>query len=96
MISRITPILVVRQQMAPVVELFGKYSRVLSPGLNFKWPLIEAVAFNHSLKEQVLEIESQTAITRDNVKINIDGVLYFKIHDAFKASYSVVDPVKAL
>lgn len=51
MITRLSPIVVVRQQTAPVVEFFGKYNRVMQPGFNFKWPLFEAVAFDHSLKE---------------------------------------------
>jgi regulator of protease activity HflC (stomatin/prohibitin superfamily) len=61
----------------------------MTPGLNFKIPIIDDVAFMHSLKEQVLDIDSQSAITADNVKIKIDGVLYFKIIDPHKASYSV-------
>ena len=73
------PFVLVKQQTAPVMEVFGKYTRTLNPGLNFKIPIIEDVAFLHSLKEQVLDIDSQTAITKDNVKIKIDGVLYFKI-----------------
>ena len=79
MFSRWMPFVIVKQQTAPVMEVFGKYTRTLNPGLNFKIPVIEDVAFLHSLKEQVLDIDSQTAITKDNVKIKIDGVLYFKI-----------------
>lgn len=90
------PFVLVKQQTAPVMEVFGKYSRTLNPGLNFKIPVVEDVAFLHSLKEQVLDIDSQTAITKDNVKIKIDGVLYFKVQDPFKASYSVSEPIKAL
>ena len=86
----------VKQQSAPVMEMFGKYSRTLNPGFNWKLPVCETVAFYHSLKEQVLDIDSQTAITKDNVKIRIDGVLYFKIQDPQKASYEVAEPVKAL
>lgn len=88
--------MLVKQQTAPVMEVFGKYTRTLNPGLNFKIPVVEDVAFLHSLKEQVLDIDSQTAITKDNVKIKIDGVLYFKVQDPFKASYSVSEPIKAL
>jgi regulator of protease activity HflC (stomatin/prohibitin superfamily) len=64
--------------------------------MQFKWPLFEFISYHHSLKEQVHNIDSQTAITRDNVKIKIDGVLYFKITDPYKASYEVSLPVRAL
>lgn len=56
-------------------------------GLSFKIPIIDEVSYHHSLKEQVLDIDNQTAITQDNVKINISGVLYFRIKDPYKASY---------
>ena len=72
-----------------LVERFGKYVRPLQPGINFKIPFVELVAYHHSLKEQVLDIDSQTAITRDNVKVKIDGVLYYKISDPVKAAYEV-------
>jgi regulator of protease activity HflC (stomatin/prohibitin superfamily) len=70
-----------------VMERFGRYVKMLEPGLRFKIPIIDLIAYHHSLKEQVLDIASQTAITRDNVKININGVLYFTITDPYKASY---------
>ena len=61
--------------------------KILEPGINFKIPIIDKVAFKHSLKETVMNIDSQNAITRDNVKLKIDGVLYFRITDPEKASY---------
>ena len=79
----------VPQQTAMLLERFGYFARQLEPGFNFKIPLIDYVAYHHSLKEQVLDIDSQTAITRDNVKVKIDGVLYYKITDPVKASYEV-------
>lgn len=79
-----------------VIERFGKFVRFLEPGLKFKIPFVEIVAYHHSLKEQVLAIDSQTAITKDNVKIKIDGVLYFKITDPVKASYEVAQPIRAI
>ena len=90
------PFVMVPQRNVFVVESLGKYSRILESGLNFKIPLMEAVAYHHSLKEQVLAIDQQSAITRDNVKIKIDGVLYFQIKDAYKASYHVNEPIRAL
>ena len=79
----------VPQQTAMLLERFGYYKKTLEPGFNFKIPFIDYVAYHHSLKEQVLDIDSQTAITRDNVKIKIDGVLYYKVTDPLKASYEV-------
>jgi regulator of protease activity HflC (stomatin/prohibitin superfamily) len=79
-----------------VLERFGRFIKTLEPGLNFKIPVVDFVSYHHSLKEQVLAIDSQTAITKDNVKIKIDGVLYFKITDPYKASYEVSQPIRAL
>lgn len=72
-----------------IIERLGKFNRLVEPGLNFKVPLLDTVVYAHSLKEQVLEIDHQTAITRDNVKIAINGILYYKVVDAYKASYNV-------
>ena len=90
------PFVMVPQRHQYVVEYFGRYSRTLEAGLNFKWPFLETVAYDHSLKEQVLDIGQQYAITKDNVKIKIDGVLYFRISEAYRASYSVNRPIQAL
>lgn len=92
----LSPIVLVPQQHVMICERFGKFSRVMQPGIQFKWPFFDLVAYNHSLKEQVLGIDSQTAITKDNVKIKIDGVLYYKITDPYKASYEVNKPIGAL
>ena len=79
-----------------VVERFGKFSKILSPGLHFLIPLVDSRAYIHSLKEEVHQVHSQMAITKDNVTLHIDGVLYSKIEDPTKASYGVSDPVEAL
>jgi regulator of protease activity HflC (stomatin/prohibitin superfamily) len=92
----LSPFVLVPQQHIMIVERFGRYVRKLEPGFKFKIPLFESIAYHHSLKEQVLGIDSQTAITRDNVKIRIDGVMYFKITDPMKASYEVAQPIRAL
>ena len=86
----------VPQRYQYVVERNGRFSHMMEAGFNLKVPLYEMVAYKHSLKEQVLEVEQQQAITRDNVKIKIDGVLYYRIKDAHKASYSVNRPIHAL
>lgn len=86
-----TSIKFVPQNRAYVTERFGKYSRTLSAGLNFIVPFIEKVAYERSLKEQALDVPQQTAITRDNITLGIDGVLYLKVIDPYKASYGVED-----
>jgi regulator of protease activity HflC (stomatin/prohibitin superfamily) len=86
----------VPQQRAYVVERFGKFLEVLQPGLHFMIPFIDRVAYVHSLKEEAIPILSQQAITRDNVTIGIDGVLYVRVIDAYAASYGVEDPIFAV
>lgn len=85
-------VVVVPQQMAWVVERFGKFQMVLDPGLRFLIPLVHKVRYVFSLKEEALMVPSQSAVTRDNVSINIDGVLYVKVEDAYRAAYGVEDP----
>lgn len=86
----------VPQMEAWVVERMGRYHTILDPGLNFLIPLIDKVKYVQSLKEIAIDIPQQSAITKDNVAINIDGVLYLKIMDPFKASYGVEDPEFAI
>eukprot|EP01060_Flectonema_neradi_P026923 TRINITY_DN3655_c0_g1_i1.p1 TRINITY_DN3655_c0_g1~~TRINITY_DN3655_c0_g1_i1.p1 ORF type:complete len:394 (+),score=70.89 TRINITY_DN3655_c0_g1_i1:50-1231(+) len=76
-----------------VVERFGKYSKTLDSGLNILVPLIDRIAYVHSSKEQGHEIPNQSAITRDNVVVNIDGILFVRIVDAEKASYNIDNPI---
>lgn len=82
----------VPQQEAWVVEKFGQFKIVLQPGLNFIIPFIEWIAYKHSLKEEAIEIQPQGAISKDNVTLEIDGVLYLKVIDPHAASYGVEDP----
>ena len=82
----------VPQQSAWVVERLGRYNQTLIAGLNFIIPFVDKVAYRHSLKEHAVDIPSQTAITKDNVTLIIDGILYLKITDPKQASYGVTDP----
>lgn len=80
---------IVPAQMAYVVERLGKYSSTLQPGIHFLIPFIDRVQYKHSLKEKALNVPPQPCFTEDNVKIDIDGVLYFRVTDPKKASYGI-------
>jgi regulator of protease activity HflC (stomatin/prohibitin superfamily) len=80
---------VVPEAHALVVEELGKYKKTLGPGMHLVIPLIQRVAYKHELKEEVLDVHPQVCITQDNVQVTVDGVLYFKVVDAFKASYGI-------
>lgn len=87
---------IVPQQEAWVLENLGKFDRVLEPGLTIIIPIIQRVAYKHSLKEQAVDVHAQTAISNDNVTLSIDGVLYVKIIDPVAASYGVNNPYYAI
>ncbi len=80
---------IVPQNEAFIVERLGKYSSTLEAGFHILVPFIDRVAYKHSLKEFAIDIPSQQAITKDNVSLGIDGVLYMKIMDPKAASYGV-------
>jgi regulator of protease activity HflC (stomatin/prohibitin superfamily) len=82
-------VIFVREKYACMVHRFQRYNRMMKPGLNFKIPFIDSIEYVHDLREQVIEISSQVAVTKDNVALHIDGVLYIEIVDPEKASYNV-------
>ena len=81
----------VPQQQVWIVERMGRYRLSMQAGLNFLIPFIDNISYRHSLKEEAVVIPSQTAITKDNVTLIIDGILYLKITDPKQASYGVGD-----
>src|SRR5690554_580499 len=87
---------VVPQQSAYVVENLGKYSRTLQAGFHILIPFVERVAYKHSLKEIAIDIPEQVCITKDNVQVGVDGVLYLKVLQPELASYGVADYVFAI
>ncbi|XP_049762743.1 stomatin-like protein 2, mitochondrial [Schistocerca cancellata] len=91
-----TVIMFVPQQEAWIVERMGKFHRILEPGLNILLPIVDKVKYVQSLKEIAIDVPKQSAITSDNVTLNIDGVLYLRIIDAYLASYGVEDPEFAI
>jgi regulator of protease activity HflC (stomatin/prohibitin superfamily) len=70
----------------------GKFHKILEPGLNVLIPVLDKVKYVQSLKEIAIEIPQQGAITLDNVQVQLDGVLYLRVVDPYKASYGVDDP----
>ncbi len=87
---------IVPQQTAFVVERLGKYSRVLDAGLHILIPFVDNIRFRHNLKEIVLDIPAQVCITKDNVSVSIDGVLFFRLIDPVKATYGINDYIQAI
>ncbi len=81
--------IVVPQQNAYVVERLGRYSQTLNAGFHILVPFIDVIRYRHLLKEQAINMPAQVCITRDNVQVNIDGVLYLKVLDPTKASYGI-------
>ena len=80
---------IVPQRQAFVIERLGKYSKTLEAGFHFLIPIIDRVAYKHSLKEFAYDVPSQICITKDNISIEIDGVLYMQVLDAKRASYGI-------
>jgi len=87
---------IVPQQTAYVVESLGKYSKTLDAGFHILIPFIERIAYKHSLKEMAIDIPEQVCITKDNVQVGVDGVLYMQILDPRRASYGIQDYIFAI
>ncbi len=88
--------IVVPQQSAYVVERLGRYSGTLDAGFHILLPFIDVIRYKHSLKESALDIPAQVCITRDNVQVGVDGVLYLKVLNPERASYGISDYVFAI
>jgi regulator of protease activity HflC (stomatin/prohibitin superfamily) len=87
---------VVPQQSAYVVERLGKYSGTLNAGFHVLVPFMDVIRYRHSLKEIAIDIPEQVCITRDNVQVGVDGVLYLKVLDPERASYGITNFVFAI
>jgi regulator of protease activity HflC (stomatin/prohibitin superfamily) len=94
LISRI--VRVVPQQQGWVVERLGKYHETLGAGLHILWPALDTVRYKHSLKEIALDVPEQICITKDNVQVGVDGVLFFKVLNPERASYGISDYTYAI
>ncbi|MCW8844464.1 MAG: paraslipin [Gammaproteobacteria bacterium] len=87
---------IVPQQSAYVIESLGKYSRTLRAGFHILIPFIEVASYKHSLKELAIDIAEQICITKDNVQVGVDGVLYLQVLDPERASYGITDYIFAI
>lgn len=82
---------VVPQQSAYVVERLGRYNGILNAGFHMLVPFVDVIRYRHSLKEEAMDIPEQVCITRDNVQVAVDGVLYLKVLNPERASYGIAD-----
>jgi regulator of protease activity HflC (stomatin/prohibitin superfamily) len=87
---------VVPQQNAYVVERLGRFSGVLDAGFHILVPFVDAIRYRHSLKEQAIDIPEQVCITKDNVQVHVDGILYLKVLDPERASYGIQNYIFAI
>src|SRR3954470_6079742 len=88
--------IVVPQQSAYVVERLGRYSGTLNAGFHILMPFVDTIRYRHSLKEIAVDIPAQVCITRDNVQVGVDGVLYLKVLNPKRASYGITDYMFAI
>ncbi len=85
----ISTIKIVPQRQAFIVERLGKYRTALQAGFHIILPFVDKVSYKHSLKEQAIDVASQTCITKDNISVEVDGILYLQVMDPKKASYGI-------
>ncbi len=91
LVALATGIRIVPQKRAFIIERLGRYTSTWEAGLHVKIPLIDRVAYTHTLKEQAIDVPPQTCITRDNISVEVDGILYMQVVDPRKASYGIDD-----
>ncbi|KGJ87898.1 SPFH domain-containing protein [Thalassotalea sp. ND16A] len=84
-------VLIVEMREVCVIERLGKFRAVMQPGLHFLIPFFDRVAYRHETREQVLDIPAQSCISKDNIQIDVDGLVYIKVMDGAKASYGIED-----
>ncbi len=90
-IAVVTGVRIVPQKETFIIERLGKYAAAWEAGLHVKLPLVDRVAYKHTLKEQAIDVPPQTCITRDNIAVEVDGILYMQVVDPRRASYGIDD-----
>jgi regulator of protease activity HflC (stomatin/prohibitin superfamily) len=88
-ITRLFQIVEFREEV--IQERLGKYKKTLKPGFHFLIPFVDRPAYSQEMREQVLDVPSQTCITKDNIEVSVDGLVYLKVMDSYKASYGISD-----
>jgi regulator of protease activity HflC (stomatin/prohibitin superfamily) len=83
--------IIVEMREKVIIERFGKYHDTLDPGFHFVIPFVDRVAYRHETREQVLDVPHQKCITKDNIEVDVDGIVYLKVMDPYKASYGIND-----
>ena len=84
-------VLIIPMRCVGVIERLGKFRAILEPGLHFLIPFKDRIAYKHETREQCLNIPNQSCISRDNIQVDVDGLLYIKVMDPYKASYGIED-----
>lgn len=84
-------VIIVPMRQSCVLERFGSFRRVLNPGMHIVVPFLDKVAYRHEIREQVIDIPAQSCITKDNIQVSVDGLVYLKVMDPQRASYGIGD-----
>ncbi|MEX0662818.1 MAG: stomatin-like protein [Balneolaceae bacterium] len=92
-VTRLFIIVEMREEV--IQERLGKFKKTLNPGFHFMIPFVDRAAYHQEMREQVLDVPSQTCITNDNIEVSVDGLIYVKVMDSYKASYGISEYVAA-
>jgi regulator of protease activity HflC (stomatin/prohibitin superfamily) len=87
--------IIVEMREEVIQERLGKFKKILTPGFHFMIPFIDKDAYHQEMREQVIDVPSQTCITKDNIEVSVDGLVYLKVMDSYRASYGISDYVAA-
>jgi len=92
-ITRLFIIVEMREEV--IQERLGKFKKTLTPGFHFMIPFVDKAAYSQEMREQVIDVPSQTCITKDNIEVSVDGLVYVKIMDSYRASYGISNYIEA-
>lgn len=87
--------IIVEMREEVIQERLGKFKKTITPGFHFMIPFVDRAAYSQEMREQVIDVPSQTCITKDNIEVSVDGLVYIKIMDSYRASYGISDYIAA-